>query len=216
MMAMLRYIDDLCLETTVTLLYCVRTGNDIIFLGELEKLRARLKNFRYHLLLSQPPAEWSGPRGHVSREFIEDTVKSLALHSFFLCGPPPFMEASRVILTGLGVKPERIRQESFGGSAPKSAQPEPVVPETGVAVEFVRSGKTCTVRGGQTLLDAAEEHGVGIPSSCRQGQCGTCKTKLVEGNVRMDAEEGLDPESKAQGFVLMCVGHADGDVKVDA
>ena len=83
-------------------------------------------------------------------------------------------------------------------------------------VEFVRSGKTCTLRSGQTLLEAAEEHGVGIPSSCRQGQCGTCKTKLLAGSVQMDAEEGLDPEARAQGFVLTCVGHADGNVTLDA
>jgi ferredoxin-NADP reductase len=216
MMAMLRYMDDLCLETTVTLLYCVRTHNDIIFHGELEELRARLKNFQYHVLLSQPHTEWSGRRGHVSREFIEDTVKEPASPDFFLCGPPPFMEASRGILAGLGVKPERIRQESFGNSAAKSAQPNSVAAESGVLVEFVRSGKTCLVRSGQTLLEAAEEHGVGIPSSCRQGQCGTCKTKLLEGNVRMDAEEGLDPDSRAQGFVLTCVGHAGGAVKLDA
>jgi ferredoxin-NADP reductase len=216
MMAMLRYMDDLCLETRVTLLYCVRTGNDIIFHGELEELRARLKNFKYHLLLSQPHAEWSGRRGHVSREFIEDTVKEPASPDFFLCGPPPFMEAGRRILAGLGVKPERIRQESFGSSAANSAQPDSVVAESGVLIEFVRSGKTCLVRSGQTVLEAAEEHGVGIPSSCRQGQCGTCKTKLLGGNVRMDAEEGLDPDSRAQGFVLTCVGHADGAVKLDA
>jgi len=215
MMAMLRYMDDLCLETTVTLLYCVRTSNDIIFHGELEELQARLKNFRYHLLLSQPQTEWSGPRGHVSREFIDNTVKEPASSDFFLCGPPPFMKASRGILAGLGVKPERIRQESFGSSAAKSAQPDSLA-EPGLPVEFVRSGKTCLVRSGQTLLGAAEEHGVGIPSSCRQGQCGTCKTKLLEGNVRMDTEEGLDPDSRAQRFVLTCVGHADGAVKLDA
>ena len=126
------------------------------------------------------------------------------------------MEASRAILTGLGVKPERIRQESFGAAVPKPAQPNSIAPETSVVVQFVRSGKTCTVRSGQTLLEAAEEHGVGIPSSCRQGQCGSCKTRLMEGNVRMDAEEGLDPDSKAQGFVLTCVGHAEGAVKLDA
>jgi ferredoxin-NADP reductase len=216
MMAMLRYMDDLCLETTVTLLYCVRTGNDIIFRSELEELRARLKNFKYHILLSQPHMDWSGPRGHVSREFIDATVNDLASPDFFLCGPPPFMEASRAILTGLGVKPERIRQESFGSTVPKSAKPDEPMPETGVVVEFARSGKTCTIRSGQTLLDAAEEHGIGILSSCRQGQCGTCKTKLLAGNVRMDAEEGLDPYWKAQGFVLTCVGHADGAVKLDA
>jgi len=216
MMAMLRYMDDLCLETTVTLLYCVRTKNDILFHSELEELQARLKNFRYHLLLSQPHPEWSGRRGHVSREFIEDTVKDLASPDFFVCGPPAFMEASRSILTGLGVKPERIMQESFGSAAPKSTQPDSVATQPGVLVEFVRSGKTCLVRSGHTLLEAAEEHGIGIPSSCRQGQCGTCKTKLLEGSVQMDAEEGLDPDSKAQGFVLTCVGRPDGAVKLDA
>jgi ferredoxin-NADP reductase len=216
MMAMLRYIDDLCLETTVTLLYCVRTSDDIIFHGELEELRARLKKFQYHLLLSQPHTEWSGRRGHVNREFIEDTIKEPGSPDFFLCGPPPFMAASRSILTGLGVKPERIMQESFGSSAPKSAQPDSVAAEPRVLVEFVRSGQTCSVRRGQTVLEVAEEHGVSIPSSCRQGQCGTCKTKLLGGSVRMDAEEGLDPDSRAQGFVLTCVGHADGIVQLDA
>src|SRR4029077_4452310 len=106
MTAMLRYMDDLCLETNVTLLYCVRTSSDIIFESELEQLRSRLKNFQYHVLLSKPHAGWSGPRGHITRELIEDTVKDFASREFFLCGPPSFMEASRTILTGLGVKPE--------------------------------------------------------------------------------------------------------------
>jgi ferredoxin-NADP reductase len=215
MMAMLRYMDDLCLGTTVTLLYCVRTSADIIFKDELEQLRSRLKNLQYHVLLSQPHAEWSGPRGHINRVFIEDTVKDLDSSDFFLCGPPPFMDASRTILATLGVKSERIRQESFGSAAPKNGQAHAVAPAEGVVVEFSRSGKTCVVRSGQTLLEVAEEHGVNIPSSCRQGQCGTCKTRLLEGSVNMDAEEGLDPDSKAQGFVLTCVGRARGMVKLD-
>jgi ferredoxin len=114
------------------------------------------------------------------------------------------------------VKPERIMQESFGSSARQSTQPASAAAEADVVVEFARSGLMCNVRSGQTLLEAAEEHGVGIPSSCRRGQCGTCKTKLLAGNVRMDAEEGLDAESKAQGFVLTCVGHAESAVKLDA
>lgn len=153
----------------MTLLYCVRTGAGIIFESELEQLRSRSKRFQYHVLLSQPHAEWSGRRGHVSREFVESTIKDLASPEFFLCGPPPFMEASRGILAAMGVKPERT-----------------------------------------------EEHGVTIPSACRRGQCGTCKTKLLEWEVRMDAEEGPDPDSRARGLVLTCVGHADGAVKFDA
>jgi ferredoxin len=174
-----------------------------------------LKNFQYHLLLSQPHAEWSGRRGHISREFIETTILDLGSPHFFLCGPPPFMDASRAILIDLGVSPERIRQESFGSTVPKSV-PESLAAPSDLMVEFVRSGKACMLREGQTLLEAAEEQGITIPSSCRQGQCGTCKTKLLEGDVRMDAEDGLDPASRAQGFVLTCVGHAQSSMKLDA
>jgi ferredoxin-NADP reductase len=186
MMAMLRYMDDLCVQTTVTLLYFVRTSRDIIFESELEQLRSRWK-LQYHVVLSEPHAEWPGPRGHINREFIEDTIKDLTSSGFFLCGRPPFMDAARAILTGLGVTPE-----SFGCAVPKTVRADAAAPEEGVVVEFGRSAKTCIVRSGQTLLEAAEQHGVGIPSSCRQEQCGTCKTKLLAGNVRMDGPVKLD------------------------
>jgi ferredoxin len=182
----------------------------------LEELKTRLKNFQYHVLLSRPDAEWSGPQGHVSRDFIEDKIKQHEAPYFFLCGPPAFMDTSRSILTSIGVKSDRIKQESFGSAVPTSAKRDSAATESDMVVEFVRSGKVCMIRSGQTVLEAAEEHGVEIPFSCRQGQCGTCKTKLLGGEVKMDAENGLDAESRAQGFVLTCVGHAQGAVKVDA
>jgi glycine betaine catabolism B len=125
------------------------------------------------------------------------------------------MEVSQNILISLGVKRGRIRQESFG-TGPQTVQQAAEGAEPTAVVEFVRSGKKCPVRQGQTLLQAAEEHGVTIPSACRQGQCGTCKTKLLHGSVRMDVEQGLDADSKAKRFVLTCVGHADGFVRLDA
>ena len=82
--------------------------------------------------------------------------------------------------------------------------------------DALRSGKSGVIPEGSTLLEAAERYGVTIPSSCRQGQCGTCATRLLAGEVRMDAEEGLDPELRRQGYVLTCVGRAKGDVRLDA
>jgi ferredoxin-NADP reductase len=216
MMAMLRYMDDLCLDTDVTLLYCVRTRDDIIFRSELEDLQSRLRNFRYHVLLSQPPMDWTGWRGRVNRKFIDMTVEMPVARDFFICGPTFFMETVRALLAEMGVKPERIRQESFGKPNILSSPPELRGTSAGLMVEFVRSGKACTLREGQTLLQAAEEHGIAMPSSCRQGQCGTCRTRLLDGQVQMDAEDGLDPESRAKGFILTCVGHPRSAVKLDA
>lgn len=215
-MAMLRYVDDLCLNTEATLLYCVRTRTDIMFRQELDELQTRLGNFRRHLLLSQPDAEWQGARGRINREFIRQSVPEIGESVFFLCGPPPFMEAARSILADLGVERERIRQETFGGAG---TEPKPAAlraAETGYTVEFSSSGKTSAIHEDQTLLEAAANAGVDIPSACRQGQCGTCKTRLLAGDVRMTTEQGLDPGSKARGFVLTCVGHAKGDVRLDA
>jgi ferredoxin len=69
---------------------------------------------------------------------------------------------------------------------------------------------------GKTLLEVAELHGLDIPYGCRQGRCGTCVTRLLEGDVRMDIEDGLEPGARAEGGILMCVARPRGDVKVDA
>ena len=101
----------------------------------------------------------------------------------------------------------------IGGSPNPAVQ---IATESVCAVEFARSRKTGKVLEGQSLLEAAAAAGVEIPSACRQGQCGTCKTRVLSGQVRMTAENGLDPESKSLGFVLTCVGHAEGNVTLDA
>ena len=216
MMAMLRHLDDLCLGNEAALLYCVRTSKDIMFRHDLDQLQTRLKNFRYHVLLSQPEATWTGAKGHINRQFISQVLPELKERVFFLCGPPPFMNAAQAILTELGVEPERIRQETFGGAKATTKAASEGSVENLCTVEFARSGKTIAILKGETFLQAATRNGISIPSACRQGQCGTCKTRLLSGNVRMTAEQGLDSESRLRGFILTCVGHAEGDVKLDA
>jgi ferredoxin-NADP reductase len=216
MIGMLRFMDDLCLDTPVTLLYCVRTRHDVFFRQEFEDLKNRRKDFQYHLLLSHPDPEWTGASGHLHRDFIREAVPEMKDREFFLCGPPPFMDLAKNLLQELGAEPGRIRQEIFGGAGAAPKPPQPASADTGFVLEFAKSGKSAPALEGQTLLEAATEAGVEIPSACRQGQCGTCKTRLLAGDVRMTAENGLDPESKARGFVLTCVGHANGNVRLDA
>jgi len=216
MMSMLRYIDDRCLRTSVTLIYCVRTRRDVIFGLELTRLRRRLQEFRLVLVLSQPDAGWNGPRGRVSRDLIATHVHDLRASTFFLCGPLPFMDSMQGVLTSLVVRPECINRESFGYMRNIGGTALEAAPQLQGTVEFVRAGKVCDVPPGKTLLEVAEMHGVGIPSGCRQGRCGACVTKLLEGDVQMDTEDGLEASDKAEGYILMCVGRPRGDVKVDA
>lgn len=213
MMAMLRYIDDLGLTTDVTLLYFVKTRHDVIFAAELAQLRASIRNFRYVVVASTPDAEWQGPTGHLSRDLLESAVGALHSTTFFLCGPRGLMEGARNLLRDLGVPDGKILQESFGGK-----QDPPLTSSTNNPVGtlgFARSHKRCAIPEGRTLLEVAESNDIFIPSSCRQGQCGTCAVRLLEGVVQMDAEEGLSPDLKQRGYVLTCVGRAQGDVRLD-
>jgi ferredoxin-NADP reductase len=214
MMAMLRYIDDLCIPVDVTLVYCVRTRQDVIFKAELAELQARMKVLRYLLILSQPNEDWAGLKGHLSREILEREIDNPANATFFLCGPPSFMEHAAQLLQNLGVEPQAILRESFGAAGRTTAE-APVFDES-VQAEFVRSGKTCPLPPDRTLLEVAEMHGLSIPYGCRQGSCGTCVTRLLSGKVWMEREDGLEEQLRGQGYVLPCVSRALGDVKLDA
>lgn len=213
MMSMLRYIDDLGLSTEATLLYFVRTPRDVLFARELEQMRAELANFRYQVIVSKPDPDWKGATGHLSRELLEESVHRMQSAHFFLCGPTGLMDAATSLLRALGIPDEQIRQESFGGQTAPPGEHEPL--ETGAKLELVRSRRSCNLLGGRTLLETAEANGIHIPSSCRQGLCGTCALRVLNGQVYMDCEDGLSAEQKHQGYVLACVSRAHQTVTVD-
>jgi ferredoxin-NADP reductase len=215
MISILRYIDDLHLPTPVTLLYCVRTEKDIVFRAEIERLRTSLPNLNYGVCLSQPDDTWRGHRGHLTREFICQHVPDLEAPTFFLCGPRGFMQNARQILTSVGVAESRITEESFGETR-GSRESSQAVARAVDTVDFAHSQRTCTGVAGCTLLELAEANGVQIPFGCRQGQCGTCATRLLRGSVHMDTEIGLTAEQKNAGYVLPCVSRPEGSVVLAA
>ena len=124
------------------------------------------------------------------------------------------MDNARQILISAGVDESRITEESFGESS-RPADSSQVVGRAAPTIEFVRSKKICESPNGATLLDVAEANGVQIPYGCRQGQCGTCATRVLCGTVRMDTDAGLSVDQKKAGYVLPCVSRAEGNVVVD-
>jgi ferredoxin-NADP reductase len=216
MIAILRYIKDKHLSTSVTLLYCVRTSRDIIFRAELEKLRESVPTFTYHVSLSQPEEDWTGHTGRFTREFVVENTTDPEIATFFLCGPSGFMENAREILTSLGVHQNRINQESFGEQKAPKVSTAQIVHRAVGNVEFLGSQKICELKPGLTLLEVAEGNGVQIPYGCRQGHCGTCATRVLCGSVRMETDDGLTDEQRDAGYVLPCVTKAEGKVVVAA
>jgi glycine betaine catabolism B len=118
--------------------------------------------------------------------------------------------------------------ESSGALMQESAQPaQPLTPvavvdpnETvgQITIVFAKSGQNVACDGEESVLEVAESQGIKIRSSCRSGNCGTCKKRKVEGQVRMSDfdPEALEESEQEEGFILTCVSFPQGRVVIDA
>ena len=167
--------------------------------------------------------DWSGATGRIGKELIAASVPDLASRYVHICGPVPFMESVKRDLVELGVPAARVKVEAFG---PALGRPEPS-PAAGSAaavaadrslptVSFSLSGKAAPLPPDKFILDVADEIGVEIDNSCRVGTCGICRVKLLEGEVTMAVEDGLQPGDKEKRIILACQAKSAGNVKVEA
>jgi ferredoxin-NADP reductase len=183
-----------------------------------------------------PGETWDGPVSHFSEDLMRQLAPDFMEREVFVCGPPGYMDLVRTTLERVGYPMDRYHQESFGAPpaqrpgllAGATMPPAASAPATSPRVEadapipafspapvtatadivFSRSSKTLSATTEDFILDLADENGVEIASSCRAGNCGTCKVRLLEGRVEMDGQQALSEGDILDGYVLLCIGRA--------
>jgi CDP-4-dehydro-6-deoxyglucose reductase len=85
-------------------------------------------------------------------------------------------------------------------------------------ITVMPSGKQFAVEADETVLAAGLRQGVVLPYGCKNGACGSCRSKVLEGSVVQGPHQAnaLKPEDAAQGFALLCCATACSDLVVEA
>ncbi|MFM2346508.1 MAG: hypothetical protein RL654_1261 [Pseudomonadota bacterium] len=223
LMSMLRTLGDARRHPDLIFLHAGRTPDDLIFRDEL-LFRARMTPQLKVVFLPERPAAvvgHAGITGRISSGLLQALVPDLARRRVLCCGPAPFMAAARALCTALGVPAECYAEESFTGEAPAPEVPQapgaaPTAADAAVfLLTFARQAREVEARADQTVLAAARQAGVSLPSSCGNGLCGTCKTRLVSGQVDMQHIGGIRQREVQAGFFLPCCSRPRSDLVIE-
>lgn len=104
------------LETRITVLYSVRTTNDIIFNEEFRQLERENPHFKFEVTCTRlaPQDSWTGRRGRIDPAWLKEHVGDLANTVFYACGPNALVEFAEGIVFELGAPKQQMKTEKWG------------------------------------------------------------------------------------------------------
>ncbi|QBR01689.1 hybrid-cluster NAD(P)-dependent oxidoreductase [Paraburkholderia pallida] len=229
LMSMSRAHHDLAEDRDIVFVHSARTPDDIIFARELELIAASHTHFRTSFVCERVGARtaWPGVTGFLTLPLLKLIAPDFMEREIFTCGPAPYMKAVRDLLEEAGFPRERYHEESFSFETLNASEPETQAEALAEApaqtgdeaatfkVTFAKSNREIQCGTNQHVLEAARQAGVRLPSSCAQGMCGTCKVKLVSGQVQMKHNGGIRQREIDQGMALMCCSKPLSDLVID-
>lgn len=201
-----------------TLVYGNRNRHSIIFKEALEALKNKfMGRFSIVYILSREKTDAPIHFGRIDHEKFQqlcnNILKPSTIDEYFLCGPEEMIFGVKKALEESGVDNKKIHFELFTTGAKvkkvsnnnstnkQEVKSHITVKQDGVTFEFDLGFE------GESILDAALKHGADLPFACKGGVCCTCKAKLIEGEVDMDVNYGLEQEEIEHGFILTCQSH---------
>ncbi len=183
--AMMRRLQDLGRD--YSLHYACRSREDAAFLDELATMESVALHF---------DAEAAG-----APLALADIVRGApdGAH-LYCCGPAPMLAAFEAAAAEAGRPAEQVHVEYF------TAKHEAAL-AGGFVVELAQSGREISVAEGVSILHALRDVGVDVPSSCEEGVCGSCETRVLSG--RPDHRDAIltdDERERSETMMICCSG----------
>jgi ring-1,2-phenylacetyl-CoA epoxidase subunit PaaE len=204
-------------ESSVTLVYGNRNVSSIIFKEDLEALKDKhLQRFRIYHILSRERTEATINYGRIDAEKCAQLARVIDLtpvDEFFICGPEKMIFTVKEFLETHGIHKRKIHFELFTTPTRKNIKiytAKGLQEDEGSEVTVKMDGRSITFMldyNSNNILDASLAQGADLPFACKGGVCCTCKAKLVEGEVEMEVNYGLEQEEVNAGFILTCQSH---------
>ncbi|EST27132.1 hypothetical protein N566_23515 [Streptomycetaceae bacterium MP113-05] len=202
-------------EARFCLIRSDRSAASTMFLEDLADLKDRYPE-RLQLVHAFSREEQAAglPSGRLDAERLSTLLPALIsvdqVDGWYLCGPLGLVEGATTSLRELGVPRTKVHQEIFHADAPtgpatavRAAAPASA---TVTATLDGRSG-SWPAEGGESVLETVLRNRADAPYACKGGVCGTCRVKLLDGDVQMDRNYALEPEEVDAGYVLACQSH---------
>jgi len=206
--------------STFTLVYGNRSRSSILFFEELEGLKNKyVERFNFINILSREKTDVPINLGRIDADKLIALSKLISYKSideFFVCGPEQMIFTVKAFLEAEAIETKKIHFELFTtpgqkqgavGNRQKDKKEEGGI-KSNITVKL--DGRSFDFDLGfdsDNILDAALQQGADLPYACKGGVCCSCKARLVEGEVEMEVNWGLEQEEIEQGFILTCQSH---------
>jgi len=189
----------------LTVLYSTQTSDNIIFKKEIEEINQKSNKVQFVITLTREENE-NYHHGYIDKELLQTYLKEF--NTILMCGPKSIYQSMNEILYDLDIPRKAVHYENFA----MEYTPDEI---NSFHLRILSKGEAMVVpcKSDETLLVSMEKAGIKAPSMCRVGECGFCRSILIDGKVKMVGV--IQPKALGENdYIHPCVTYPESDVVI--